>query len=173
MNKKIICIIAVTLFTVLNAFYIYSAQITTEKLDESIKKDFTTRLFKIYKHLHQNPELSGSEKETSKILAKEMLELGYNVTENIGGYGIAAILKNGDGPIVLIRTDMDALPVKEETGLPYASKATVVDKDGKKTSVMHACGHDIYMTVWLGVAKQLIRLRDKWKWYSYNDRAAC
>ncbi|MDY6821705.1 MAG: amidohydrolase [Deferribacterota bacterium] len=162
MKKKIIYIIAVALFTVLNAFYIHSAQITTEKLDESIKKDFTTRLFKIYKHLHQNPELSGSEKETSKILAKEMRELGYDVTENIGGYGIAAILKNGDGPTVLIRTDMDALPVKEKTGLSYASKATVIDKDGKKTGVMHACGHDIHMTVWLGVAKQLIRLRDKW-----------
>lgn len=160
---KSFSIITVILFVILNAFYIYPAQIKIDNLDDFIKNDITTRLLNIYKYLHQNPELSGSEKETSKMLARQMRKLGYNVTENIGNYGIVAILKNGKGPTVLIRTDMDGLPVKEKTGLTYASNTINVDKNSKKVSVMHACGHDVHMVVWLGVAKQLVRLKDNWR----------
>lgn len=121
----------------------------------------------IYLDLHKNPELSTKEIRSSKKLADTLRKLGYEVTEQVGsaegGFGIVGILKNGDGPTVMIRTDMDALPIIEQTGVPYASQVRVRDADGKEVGVMHACGHDMHMTCWLGTAKMLAELKDHWK----------
>ncbi len=103
-----------------------------------------SELIAFYKKLHQHPELSFEEKETSRLLASELKKLNWQVTENIGGYGVVGVLKNGKGPTILVRTDMDALPIEEATGAAYASKVK---------SVMHACGHDFHMTTWLAVAR--------------------
>lgn len=120
-------------------------------------------LVKLYFHLHTHPELSYQEKETSARIAAEWKSAGYEVTPNVGGYGVVAILKNGDGPVGMLRTDLDALPVTEETGLDYASKVTVTAEDGSKTGVMHACGHDIHMTSLTGVARYLAEHKDQWQ----------
>ncbi|QDT32922.1 amidohydrolase [Thalassoglobus polymorphus] len=120
-------------------------------------------LVKLYMHLHKHPELSFQEEETSKRIAAEWEKAGFEVTSNVGGFGVVAILKNGDGPTLMLRTDLDALPVKEETGLEYASKVTVTNEDGSKTGVMHACGHDIHMTNLVGVARYLASCQDRWQ----------
>jgi hippurate hydrolase len=119
-------------------------------------------LIGLYQHLHANPELSLMEVQTAARLAEEIKKLGYDVTEKVGGNGVVAILKNGPGPVVLIRTDMDALPIVEQTGVPYASKARVKDGSGTEVGVMHACGHDIHMTCWLGTARVLASTKDQW-----------
>ncbi|QFU77577.1 amidohydrolase [Halioglobus maricola] len=116
-----------------------------------------------YHHLHRNPELSLQEKETSAYLARELKELGYEVTTDIGGHGIVAILENGSGPTLMFRADMDGLPIPEATGLPYASQATGIIPSGDEVPVMHGCGHDVHMTVLLGVASQLAARRDEWQ----------
>jgi amidohydrolase len=124
-----------------------------------------------YKALHAAPELSHYEEKTSALIAVELRALGYTVTERIGkysrpqwvGYGVVGVLKNGDGPTVLVRADMDALPVEEKTGLPYASKVRVKNDAGQEVGVMHACGHDIHVTTLLGTAKMLAQLKDKWR----------
>src|SRR5262249_39464415 len=102
-------------------------------------------LAKLYKYLHQNPELSYQEKNSAARMARELRGLGFEVTEKVGGYGVVGVLKNGKGPTVLVRTDMDALPVTEATGLSYASRVRARGKDGKEAGVMHACGHDMHM----------------------------
>jgi hippurate hydrolase len=117
----------------------------------------------LYKHLHTHPELSYHEEQTAARLARELRQLGFTVTEKVGGHGVVGVLKNGDGPTVLVRTDMDALPVIEQTGLPYSSKVRTRDKDGNEVGVMHACGHDVHMTVWTGTARVLAGLKDQWK----------
>ena len=116
----------------------------------------------LYKHFHANPELSLQEENTSRRLAEELRHLGFSVTEQVGGYGIAGVYENGDGPVILVRSDMDALPMREETGVPFASSATAVTIDGSETYVMHACGHDMHMTTMVGTAKVLVQLRDQW-----------
>jgi hippurate hydrolase len=117
----------------------------------------------LYKHLHTHPELSNQEQQTAARLAKEISALGFEVTTGVGGTGIVAVLKNGPGPTVLVRTDMDALPVTEATGLPYASKERARDKYGKEVGVMHACGHDMHMACWTGAARVLASMKDKWQ----------
>ncbi len=117
----------------------------------------------LYRDLHQSPELAAREEKTSAKLAERLRKLGFEVTQNVGGYGVVALLRNGKGPTVLLRTDMDGLPVEEKTGLPYASKATVKDDTGKSIPVMHACGHDIHMTAWLGAATLLAKSKDRWR----------
>lgn len=117
----------------------------------------------LYKHLHSHPELSLKEEQTAARMAKELKELGFDVTEKVGGHGVVGVLKNGKGPTVLVRTDMDALPVLERTGLPYASRVRMRDKDGKEADVMHACGHDMHMTCWVGTARTLVKLKDRWQ----------
>jgi amidohydrolase len=116
----------------------------------------------LYYHLHKNPELSFHEKNTSKRLAKELRKAGFDVTENVGGYGLVGVIKNGPGPVLMIRADMDGLPVEEKTGLKYASKTLVVDDLGNTVSAMHACGHDIHMTVFAGTARRLTEMKDDW-----------
>jgi hippurate hydrolase len=127
-------------------------------------------LLAIYKDLHTHPELSGHEERTASIVAKELRAAGCQVTEHLGkyenanlkGYGVVGVMKNGDGPIVLVRTDMDALPVEEETGLPYASKTVTKNEDGKDVHVMHACGHDTHIAAFIGTARALGKLKDQW-----------
>ena len=115
-----------------------------------------------YKDLHTHPELSLMEEKTSAKVATELRAAGYDVTERFGGYGVVAVLKNGTGPVLLIRSDLDALPVAEETGLPYASTVRTKDLSGRDSPVMHACGHDIHMTSLVGTARTLAALRDRW-----------
>ena len=117
----------------------------------------------LYVSLHREPELSHAETRTSKRLAAELRELGYEVTEGVGGHGVVAILKNGDGKTLLIRTDLDALPVKEQTGAAYASKAKGKDPAGKEVDVMHACGHDAHIACLVGTARAMTRLKDHWR----------
>ena len=117
----------------------------------------------LYIHLHKNPEISFQEAKTSELLAGELRNLGFTVTEKVGGYGVVGVLKNGDGPTVLLRTDMDALPILEKTGKPYASTATTVDEHGNTVNVMHACAHDVNMTVFTGTARRLTAMTDKWQ----------
>ncbi|MGA8741678.1 MAG: amidohydrolase [Terracidiphilus sp.] len=126
-------------------------------------------LTETYKHLHRNPELSHHEEKTSALLAAELRKLGYTVTERVGkyqdgsqAYGVVAVLQNGAGPRVLIRTDMDALPVEEKTGLDYASTVRSTNAQGQDVGVMHACGHDIHITVLLGVAREMAERKSQW-----------
>jgi amidohydrolase len=119
-------------------------------------------LVKLYTHLHTHPELSRDEVETSKRVALELTKAGASVTTNVGKLGVVGVLQNGEGPVVLVRTDMDALPVVEETGLAYASTVRTRDKAGRDVGVMHACGHDIHMTSFIGTARWLADHRDRW-----------
>lgn len=119
-------------------------------------------LMEVYVKLHRNPELSFQEKETSAFLADQLEAAGCEVTRNVGGFGVVGIMKNGAGPTVLVRSDLDALPIVEKTDLPYASKVLVADADGKQIGVMHACGHDVHMTTMIGVARYFAENKDQW-----------
>jgi len=138
-------------------------------LDALVERDIAS-LLATYKMLHASPELSHREEKTSAFVAGELRKLGFTVTERIGkyersdwtGYGIVAVMKNGVGPTVLVRSELDALPVDEKTGVPYASKVKTKNDAGQEVSVMHACGHDIHMTSLLGTAKLLVELKDRW-----------
>jgi hippurate hydrolase len=125
-------------------------------------KDNMAQLVELYRHLHQSPELSKQEKETSAKMAKELGDIGANVTTNIGGYGVVGVLENGPGKVLLLRSDMDGLPVVEQTGLPYASKVRIQDARGATVGTMHACGHDVHMTNLVGVARFLAANKDAW-----------
>src|SRR6267142_3840679 len=122
-------------------------------------------LLGIYKDIHSHPELSGHEERTAGLVAKELRAAGCQVTEHLGkyensnlkAYGVVGVMKNGDGPTVLVRADMDALPVEEQTGLPYASKVVTKNDEGKDVHVMHACGHDAHMSMFIGVARSLAK----------------
>ena len=140
-----------------------------QSLDALLDRDIAA-LVSTYKVLHAAPELSHYEEKTSAFVAKELRALGYTVTERLGkygrpewkGYGVVGVLKNGAGPTVLVRSDMDALPVEEKTGLPYASKVRTKNDAGQDVGVMHACGHDIHMTALLGTARILAELKNQW-----------
>jgi amidohydrolase len=127
-------------------------------------------LLGIYKDIHSHPELSGHEERTAALVAKELRAAGCQVTEHVGkyensklkAYGVVGVMKNGDGPTVLVRTDTDALPVEEETGLPYASKVVAKNDDGRDVHVMHACGHDTHIAAFIGTARALGKLKDQW-----------
>lgn len=139
------------------------------KLDAMVEQDLAT-LVTTYKTLHAAPELSHHEDKTSAMLAQQLRTLGYDVTEHVGkyekpewqGHGVVAVMKNGAGPTVLVRADMDALPVEEQTGLPYASHVKTKNDAGVEVGVMHACGHDIHVTSLMGTAKMLSELKDQW-----------
>ena len=130
-------------------------------LNESIRADMP-QLMTLYRDLHANPELSMQEVRTSAKLAAEMRKLGFAVTEKVGKTGVVAVLKNGPGPTLLIRADMDALPVVEQTNLPFASKVRATARSGVETGVMHACGHDTHMTTFIGTARRLAAMKDQW-----------
>ncbi|MBB1599164.1 amidohydrolase [Variovorax sp. UMC13] len=116
----------------------------------------------LYKDLHANPELAFQEVRTAARMAEEMRKLGFEVTEKVGGTGVVALYRNGAGPTVLVRTELDALPMEEKTGLPYASKAKA-QSNGRETFVAHSCGHDIHMASWVGTARTLLALKEQWK----------
>src|SRR6266849_5604771 len=141
-----------------------------QSLDAMVDREITS-LVATYKMLHAAPELSHREEKTSAFFATQLRALGFTVTEHIGkydrpgftGYGVVAVMKNGDGPTVLVRTDLDALPVEEKTGLPYASTVKAKNDAGQDVGVMHACGHDVHITSMLGTAKMLAQLKDQWR----------
>jgi hippurate hydrolase len=132
-----------------------------DTLSDAVAKDMPS-LVTLYRDLHANPELSMQEVKTSARLAAEMKKLGFQVTTGIGKTGLVAVMKNGPGPVLLLRTDMDGLPVTEQTGLPFASKVKATSTAGTESGVMHACGHDTHMTAWIGAARRLAADKANW-----------
>ncbi|MEL6686570.1 MAG: amidohydrolase [Pseudomonadota bacterium] len=152
---------ALVLSLLLSATPAFAADIP-DSLSADIQSDYDNKLGDLFVHFHENPELSFREFETSKRIASELTALGYDVTSEVGRTGVVAVLENGDGPTVMIRADMDGLPVKERSGLSYASKAMQANVVGKEFPVMHACGHDVHITSLVGTAKQMIDHRENW-----------
>ncbi|MFQ5824128.1 MAG: amidohydrolase [bacterium] len=160
------------LFIMLSGIYFITSNILaqnnvalTNKLYDEIQSRLNqdyAHLELLYKHLHANPELSFHEEKTAARIAQELKNLDFEVTSNVGGHGFVGVMKNGKGPTVLIRTDLDALPVEENTGLKYASKIRTKDDQGNEVGVMHACGHDVHMTVFVGTARLLSQLKNQW-----------
>jgi hippurate hydrolase len=144
--------------------------ILAQQTPQSLADAELPSLLGIYKDIHSHPELSGHEERTAGFVAKELRAAGCQVTEHVGkyensklkAYGVVGVMKNGDGPTVLVRTDTDALPVEEETGLPYASKVVAKNDDGRDVHVMHACGHDAHIAAFVGTARSLGKLKDQW-----------
>jgi len=132
------------------------------RVHQGINRDYPS-LEALYKHLHLHPELSLNEVETARRIAGELENAGFEVTRNVGGHGLVGVLKNGSGPTILVRTDLDGLPVQEQTGVPYASTVQTTDENGDTVSVMHACGHDVHMSVFVGTARLLMELKDHWR----------
>ncbi|WP_297087508.1 amidohydrolase [uncultured Draconibacterium sp.] len=153
--KTRLFLILVGMVIQLNGFAQYSTQIKTEA---SRQLEYAVDLCK---YLHQNPELSFQEVKTSARMAQELKEIGFEVSENFAGNSVVGVFKNGDGPTVFLRTDMDALPIKENTGFAFASSVTA-DLEGEEVPVMHACGHDIHMSTWVGTLRTLVELKDLW-----------
>ena len=134
---------------------------SANELREDLAKEMP-ELMELYRDLHANPELSFQETRTAAVMAREMRALGFEVTEKVGQTGVVAVLKNGDGPTVMLRADMDGLPVEEQTGLAFASKQRAVPASGVESGVMHACGHDTHMAGWVGAARLLAANKDQW-----------
>jgi len=129
-------------------------------IEKSVEADYP-KLDVLYKDIHAHPEIAFQEVKTAAKLAAEMRALGFEVTENVGKTGLVAIYKNGDGPTIMVRTELDALPMEEKTGLAYASHDKTI-WNGQQTFVAHSCGHDIHMASWVGSAKTLVGLKDQW-----------
>jgi amidohydrolase len=138
------------------------ATASAQSLDDEINADYPY-LDDLFKNLHQNPELSMQEFKTSERMAEEMTELGFEVTRNVGKTGVVGVMKNGSGPTLMIRADMDGLPVQEKTGFSYASEARQVNLEGLDMPVMHACGHDVHMAVLIGTARRMVEHKDDWQ----------
>src|SRR6266576_3916031 len=160
----------VRFFSILSVLALVSALASAQQTPQSLADAQLPSLLAIYKDIHTHPELSGHEERTASLIAKELRAAGCQVTEHLGqyensklkGYGVVGVMKNGDGPTILVRTDMDALPVEEETDLPYASKAVAKNDEGKDVHVMHACGHDAHMAAFIGTARALAKLKNQW-----------
>ncbi|MDZ7767692.1 MAG: amidohydrolase [Woeseiaceae bacterium] len=134
-----------------------------DDLNDDIKSDYDSHLADLFVHFHRNPELSLVEHQTAARMARELRSAGFEVTENVGGTGVVAIMENGAGPLVMMRADMDGLPVEEKSGLDYASEATQEDPiTGNVVPVMHACGHDVHITSLVGTARQMAARKDEW-----------
>ena len=138
------------------------AAVSAQDLRAGVAEDMPG-LMELYRDLHANPELSFEEHKTAAKLAKRMRDLGFEVTEGVGRTGVVSVMRNGDGPTVLLRADMDGLPVVEQTGLPFASKVVATPASGVTTGVMHACGHDTHMAGFIGAAPQLVDHKDQWQ----------
>lgn len=158
--KKLLSCAAMAIVLAASGSGVFAADMS---LRADIAKDYDARLRDLFIHFHKNPELSFRETQTAARLAKELRALGVQVTEGVGKTGVVGVLRNGEGPTVLIRADMDGLPVEEKSGLPYASKARQVGLNGQEMPVMHACGHDVHVTALIGTAKQLVARKDKWR----------
>ena len=160
-----ICSLLILLLSTWVAPFIFAQQTPQSLADAELPS-----LLAIYKEVHTHPELSGQEEQTAALVAKELRAAGCQVTEHVGKYenpklkpyGVVGVMKNSDGPTVLVRTDMDALPIQEETGLPYASKVVAKNDEGKDVHVMHACGHDVHIAAFIGTARALGKLKDQW-----------
>ncbi len=153
MRKHLACLLAVIL-----ALPVFAAD-----LSDAIEKDYASYLQDLFDHFHRNPELSTVEFETAKRMAVELRSAGFDVTENVGGTGVVALLENGDGPLVMMRADMDGLPVEEKSGLENASRAKQTDPiTGNTVFVMHACGHDVHITSLVGTARQMAARKNEW-----------
>jgi hippurate hydrolase len=149
------------MFLLAAALAVLASPTSAATLAQSIDADMP-QLIALYRDIHAHPELSMQEVRTPAMLAKEVRKLGFDVTEHVGRTGVVAVMKNGPGPVLLIRADMDALPVKEQTGLPFASQVMGKLPDGTPTAVMHACGHDTHVATWLGTARRLAAMKDQW-----------
>lgn len=158
MCKKI-CLIGVTAALLSVPFYGSHAD---DSLNRAVTADYTAHLADLFTWFHQNPELSYYETETAKRLAAELKSAGFVVTEKIAGTGVVAILENGPGPLVMMRADMDGLPVEEKSGLPYASRKQQKDSSGNTVYVMHACGHDVHITSLVGTARAMAARKSDW-----------
>jgi len=155
MRKPSCLLLATTLFLAPAAY--------SSELSESIQQDYDSHLGALWDHFHQNPELSTLEFRTAERMASELREAGFEVTEQVGGTGVVAMLRNGNGPMVMMRADMDGLPVEERSGLANASAVTMVDPlTGTTVPVMHACGHDVHITSLVGTARQMAARKDEW-----------
>jgi hippurate hydrolase len=145
------------------ALLVLSFPVAASELQEAVKKDYDDYLASLWDHFHRNPELSTVEFRTAARMAEELRAAGFEVTEGVGGTGVVAMLENGNGPLVMMRADMDGLPVEEKSGLPNASKAQQRDPiTGNVVPVMHACGHDVHITSLVGTARQMAARRDQW-----------
>ena len=141
---------------------VFASPVTADELSEAVARDYQEHLGELFEYFHRNPELSTMETKTAARLAAELRAAGFEVTEGVGGTGLVAMMENGPGPLVMMRADMDGLPVQEKSGLPYASKARQIDWDGNDVPVMHACGHDVHITSLVGTARVMARSRDTW-----------
>lgn len=151
------------LAALLSALLVYSFPVSGSELTDSVKKDYDEYLADLWDHFHRNPELSLVEFKTAERMATELRAAGFDVTEGVGGTGVVAMLENGDGPLVMMRADMDGLPVEEKSGLPNASKAMQEDPiTGNTVPVMHACGHDVHIASLVGTARQMVARKDQW-----------
>ena len=161
MNRKPLSVLIAIALT-LGSLSMSNAFAFEKQTANYIAKDYQQHLAPLWDHFHQNPELSLMEIKTAKRLAKELRAVGFEVTEKVGGTGIVALMKNGDGPMVMVRADMDGLPVVEQSGLANASKIKMKDWNGETVGVMHACGHDVHITSLVGTARYMADNKDKW-----------
>src|SRR5262245_53339431 len=141
------------------------AELDVVSLKQSIETSFESdypKLDALYKDIHAHPEIAFQEQKTAAKLAAEMRAIGFDVTEKVGQNGLVAFYRTGDGPTIMVRTELDALPMEEKTGLPYASRYKTIWQ-GRETFVSHSCGHDIHMASWVGTAKMLVGLKDQWR----------
>ena len=151
------------LLAALAATTLASPAAANDPLKRAVKADYDSYLSPLYVHFHRNPELSYLETETAKRMAAELKKAGAQVTMGVGGTGVVGVMRNGAGPTLLLRADMDGLPVKEASGLAYASVATQKGTDGQLYPVMHACGHDTHITALVGAARRLAAMKDQWR----------
>lgn len=151
-----------TLLAASLSIVISHAVVADNGISQSLKQDYDKNLWPLFDYFHRNPELSFMETKTAARLAKELRASGFEVSEKVGGTGVVAILKNGPGPLVMMRADMDGLPVEEKSGLPNSSTVKMKDWDGNIVSVMHACGHDVHITSLVGTAHQMVAHKNEW-----------
>lgn len=157
LNMPLRTLAAATLGCALSVPVLYAGE-----LEDAVEADYKAHLGELFDYFHRNPELSGMETKTAARLASELRDAGFEVTEGVGGTGVVAMMKNGPGPLVMMRADMDGLPVEEKSGLPNASRAKQVDWDGNEVFVMHACGHDVHITSLVGTARAMAERKDQW-----------
>ena len=156
--KKLIVMICMGFFFL----HANTQSIGKEAIEQEINHSLN-QYIDLYKHLHIHPELSFMEVKTAERMEQELKNAGFQVTTGIGGNGLVGVFKNGEGPVIMVRTDMDALPIEEKTGLPFASKVQMENDKGEKVPVMHACGHDMHMSVFVATANTMAKLKDYWK----------
>ena len=150
-----------TLPSLLAAAALFATPASAATVRESVAADLP-QLMSLYRELHAAPELSMQEVKTAARLAPELRKLGFRVTEKVGKTGVVAVMENGPGPVLMLRADMDGLPIVEQTGLPFSSKVRAVARSGVETGVMHGCGHDTHMTAFIGTARRLAAMKDQW-----------